>query len=74
MIASHQALAAVAVAVVFAATSSCARPPPSLASQTVPTAPRSANLDHRHVTDVQPLLKTYCHSCHGARRRQHGWT
>ncbi|HET9196156.1 MAG TPA: DUF1592 domain-containing protein [Vicinamibacterales bacterium] len=65
MIASHQALAAVAVAVVFAATSSCARLPPSLASQTVPTAPRSANLDQRYVTDVQPLLKTYCHSCHG---------
>ena len=66
MTASHQALAAVAVAVVFAATSSCARRPPSLPSQQAESAaPASADdLVQRYVNDVQPLLKTYCYSCH----------
>jgi mono/diheme cytochrome c family protein len=58
---------AAALALVFAVASSCAQRPPSLPSQRASASTRQPadDIDRRYVTDVQPLLKTYCHSCHG---------
>ncbi len=59
--------AATTLAAVFAATASCARPPASLSSRAAvaSTSPSTTDLDRRLIADVQPLLKTYCYSCHG---------
>jgi hypothetical protein len=55
------------IGALFAATSSCARPPATFPSRAVQssTPPPAADLDRRLAADVKPLLKTYCISCHG---------
>jgi hypothetical protein len=57
----------VGIAAVVAAAGSCARPPASFPSRPalLSTPAGAADLDGRFTTAVQPLLKTYCYSCHG---------
>src|SRR5688572_25705545 len=59
--------AAAAVAAVFSVAASCAQRPPSFPFQPSSASTRQSadDVDRRYVTAVQPLLKTYCYSCHG---------
>src|SRR5687768_2409369 len=63
----YQALAAAATVAALFGVMSCAGRPASPLSGQAPASGRqpTPGLDQRYVTDVQPLLKTYCYSCHG---------
>ena len=61
----YRSLATLAVvAAAVAATSSCVRPSLPSRSALSSTPPAAADLDRRFAADVQPVLKTYCYTCH----------